>query len=171
MLFNALLGVHVLAGLSCVVTGAIAMLSEKRRGRHPRMGTIYFGMLAIVFATMTGMSVMRWSQDRHLFLIGLVSFALASLGYAARKIRWRGWIRFHITGMGSSYIALLTAFYVDNGPNLPVWNLLPHVAYWFVPSLVGLPLLFRALARHATGHLPGHRPLGAAGDLGGRLSG
>jgi hypothetical protein len=37
-----ILGVHVPLGLACVVIGAIAMLSEKRRGRHSKFGTIYF---------------------------------------------------------------------------------------------------------------------------------
>jgi hypothetical protein len=50
--------------------------------------------------------------------------------------------------MSASYILLLTAFYVDNGKHLPVWQRLPHVAYWLLPSAVGLPLVARALARH-----------------------
>ena len=50
--------------------------------------------------------------------------------------------------MSASYILLLTAFYVDNGKNLPVWQRLPHLAYWLVPSAVGLPLVARALARY-----------------------
>jgi hypothetical protein len=45
------------------------------------------------------------------------------------------------------YIALFTGFYVDNGPNLPVWDRLPSLAYWVLPSLVGVPLILRALAR------------------------
>jgi hypothetical protein len=49
--------------------------------------------------------------------------------------------------MSGSYIALLTGFYVDNGPNLPLWNRLPTVAFWVLPSLVGIPLVVRAMAR------------------------
>jgi hypothetical protein len=49
--------------------------------------------------------------------------------------------------MGLSYIALLTAFYVDNGPHLPLWNRLPTLAFWLLPSLVGLPILLRAASR------------------------
>src|SRR5713226_5732494 len=37
------------------------------------------------------------------------------------------WARFHIVGMGLSYVLLLTAFYVDNGKNLPLWNRLPPI--------------------------------------------
>ena len=43
-IFLAVVGVHILLGLACTVTGAIAMLSEKRAGRHPRYGTITFGV-------------------------------------------------------------------------------------------------------------------------------
>jgi hypothetical protein len=42
--------------------------------------------------------------------------------------------------MGASYIALLTAFYVDNGPHLPFWNRLPTLAFWLLPAAVGVPL-------------------------------
>jgi hypothetical protein len=49
--------------------------------------------------------------------------------------------------MGGSYIAMLTAFYVDNGPFLPLWNLLPAWTYWVIPSVVGAPLVARAIAR------------------------
>jgi hypothetical protein len=57
--------------------------------------------------------------------------------------------------MSGSYIALLTGFYVDNGPNLPLWNRLPGVAFWLLPSLVGVPLVLRAMARR---HLSVFRP-------------
>ena len=49
--------------------------------------------------------------------------------------------------MGGAYIALFTGFYVDNGPHLPLWDRLPHLAYWLLPSMVGVPLILRALAR------------------------
>jgi hypothetical protein len=58
--------------------------------------------------------------------------------------------------MSASYVLLLTAFYVDNGKHLPVWRSLPYLAYWLVPSAVGLPLIARALA-HYHGLAP-HRP-------------
>jgi hypothetical protein len=49
--------------------------------------------------------------------------------------------------MGLSYILMLTAFYVDNGKNLPVWRDLPHIAYWVLPGAVGVPLIVSALNR------------------------
>jgi len=147
--FATMLLVHVPAGMTSVVTGAIAAASPKRPGRHPRFGIVYLWALGVVFVSATGMAALRWTEDRHLFVLGTVAFCLASLGYAARRVRWQGWKRVHISGMGLSYVVLLTAFYVDNGPHLPVWDRLPAVAYWALPSLVGLPLLARALRRHA----------------------
>ena len=51
--------------------------------------------------------------------------------------------------MGSSYIVLLTAFYVDNCPRLPVWERLPGITFWFLPSVVGVRLIVRAIRRQA----------------------
>lgn len=62
--------------------------------------------------------------------------------------RWAGFVRLHITGMGLSYILLLTAFYVDNGMNLPVWKDLPPIAYWTVPAMIGAPIMIWALLYH-----------------------
>src|SRR5262245_30704251 len=146
--FLAALGVHVLFGLSCVGAGVGAMLSRKRLGRHPRFGTIYYYCLSVVFASATVLSAMRWAEDYHLFILGTISFTTASLGRMALRRRWRNRIRLHITCMGLSYILVLTAFYVDNGKNLPLWNKLPQTAFWVLPAAVGIPLIIRALLRH-----------------------
>jgi hypothetical protein len=149
--FALLLVFHVLAALTCVVAGAVAMTAKKRRGRHPRFGTAYYWGLAVVCITATGMAGIRWEHDAYLFVfvLGTVAFAVASAGYAARRIRWRGWTSFHISGMSLSYIVLLTVFYVDNGPRLPLWDQLPTLAFWIGPSIIALPLVARALTRHA----------------------
>lgn len=146
--FLAVLAVHVPFGLACVVTGIVAMLSKKGRGRHPTFGTIYYWCLAVVFASATALAAMRWAENYHLFILGLLSFAAASFGRMARRRGWRGWVTPHIGGMGLSYILLLTAFYVDNGKSLPLWKELPSIAYWLLPGAVGLPLIVRALLRH-----------------------
>jgi len=127
--FLAALGAHVLFGLACVGVGVVAMLSRKRPGRHPRFGTIYYYCLSVVFGSATILSVMRWAEDYHLFILGTLSFAAASLGRMALRRSWRNRIRSHISCMGLSYILLLTAFYVDNGKNLPLWNKLPQIAF------------------------------------------
>jgi hypothetical protein len=66
---------------------------------------------------------------------------------ALRK-RWSNWLYFHVSGMGASYILLLTAFYVDNGKNLPLWRELPQAAFWVFPSAIGIPIIAYVLRRH-----------------------
>jgi hypothetical protein len=145
--FFAALAAHVLAGLTCIVAGALAATAHKRPGRHPRSGRVYLWGLAVVFATATVMAVLRWHEDAHLFGIAVVALGLGLVGWRARRRRRPGWVRWHAAGMGGSYIALLTGFYVDNGPQLPLWKLLPHWSYWLIPAAIGVPLIVRALRR------------------------
>jgi hypothetical protein len=147
-LFLGVVGFHVLLGLVCVVTGAVAMLSPKQRGRHPTFGTIYFWCLSAVFLSATVLSAVRWTEDYHLFILGVLSFAAAIVGRRARRRRLPGWAAVHVSGMGLSYILLLTAFYVDNGKSLPLWKELPPIAYWLAPGAIGIPLIVHALLRH-----------------------
>jgi hypothetical protein len=147
-LFLAVLAVHVLAGAGSVVTGLVAMVSPKRPGRHPRFGTLYYRCLTVVFASTAFLSAMRWLEDYHLFLLGTLSFGAAFVARRAVRRRSGRWVRLHVTGMGLSYVLLLTAFYVDNGKNLPLWRDLPALSYWLLPAAVGVPIILRALWRH-----------------------
>ena len=152
--FLTFVGLHVLVALACVITGVVAMLSNKRPGQHPMFGTIYYWCLSAVFASATVLSAMRWADDYHLFILGMLSFGAATVGRTARRRRWRNWVRLHITGMGTSYILLLVAFYVDNGKNLPLWKELSPIAYWMIPTMLGVPLVVRALLRHPLAQHP-----------------
>src|SRR3954468_1368937 len=113
--FPTVFRIHVLLGLACTITGVLAMLSRKRAGRHPRFGTIYFWCLGGVVLTASSLAAVRWAHDYHLFILGALSFAAAYFGRRAMQQHWRYWVRLHIAGMGSSYVLLLIAFYVDNG--------------------------------------------------------
>jgi hypothetical protein len=135
--FSVALACHIAAGLTAVTAGALAATAPKRPGRHPRFGLVYYWAITGVFATALAMAVLRWPHDTHLVAIGTIAATSATLGYQARRRRRRGWRRWHILG-----------FYVDNGPNLPVWDRLPPVSFWFLPSLIGLPIILRAFARH-----------------------
>lgn len=146
--FLAVLAIHIPFGITCVIAGAVAMLSRKEHGRHPTFGTIYYWSLLVVFVSASMMATLRWADDYYLFILGTLSFAAASFGRMARRRRWPGWVRLHISGMGLSYILLLTAFYVDNGKFLPLWKELPAITYWILPSAVGLPLIVNALLHH-----------------------
>ena len=146
--FLTIVGFHVLLGLACVIAGAVAIFSPKGRGRHSSFGVIYFWLLAVLFASATILSAMRWAENYHLFVLGLLSFTAALFGRSVARGHWRHWPRLHLTGMGLSYVLMLTAFLVDNGKFLPLWRELPPLALWFVPSVIGLPFLVHALLRH-----------------------
>jgi hypothetical protein len=139
--------VHVLLGLAAAITGIVAMLSQKRSGRHP----VRYDLLLVSIGSIRDCECsgcVRWAEDYHLFILGALAFAAAHLGRLARRKRWRNWVKLHITGMGTSYIRVLTAFYVDNGQNLPLWRELAPLAYWLTPAVVGIPLILRALMWH-----------------------
>jgi hypothetical protein len=146
--FLAIVAVHVVAGVVCTVSGIVAMLSPKRAGRHPSAGMVYYWSLVVVFVTMATLSLLRWPANTHLFVLGILSFSAGVIGRMARRRGRPGWLRVHVPAMAVSYILLLTAFYVDNGPHLPLWRSLPPLAHWLLPSLVGFPILVWVLRRH-----------------------
>jgi hypothetical protein len=147
-IFLSIIAIHVTAGLSCTVAGLVAMLAPKRAGRHPTAGTVYCWSLVVVFLSMTALSLIRWPANNHLFALGILSFGAGTAGRTVRRRQRPGWLPLHVTGMAISYILLLTAFYVDNGPHLSLWRSLPPLAYWLLPSLVGVPILLWVLRYH-----------------------
>jgi hypothetical protein len=143
-LFLAFLAAHVLAGLTAVITGATAALARKGSPRHIRAGRWYYRAITVVFASATVLAALRWRQDYDLFIIGAVAFTAATTGYQHRR-RHRPGDTGHIAGMGTAYVAMLTAFYVDNGPHLPLWDRLPTLSFWLLPSAIGAPIITRAI--------------------------
>jgi hypothetical protein len=144
--FLAILAVHVIAGLTAVITGAAAALARKGSPRHIQAGRWYYHAITAVCATATALAAMRWSQDWYLFILGTVAFTAATVGVLHRR-RHRPGDTGHIAGMGIAYTAMLTAFYVDNGPHLPLWDRLPTLAFWFLPAAIAGPLITRAILR------------------------
>lgn len=157
--FLAFLAVHVLAGLTAVATGAAAALTGKGSVRHVRAGRLYYRAITVVFATATALAIMRWRQDYYLLIIGAVAFTAAVAGVQHRR-RHRPGDMSHITAMGTSYVAMLTAFYVDNGPRLPLWDHLPPLSFWFLPAVIGTPLIARAVRRARRARTPQPRTAG-----------
>ena len=147
-LFLAAVGVHIVAGLVAVLGGAAAAVAPKRAGRHPFAGRVYLAAVGVVVITAAVLSAMRWPHDVHLLVLGVLSGAAAAAGWQARRRARPGWRRIHVVGMSSSYVLLLTAFYVDNGPNLPVWDQLPAALFWLLPSVAAIPITGWAMARH-----------------------
>ena len=53
--FLAVVRFHIVVGVISVVTGVTAMLSQKGRGRHSRLGTIYYWSLSLVVLSATAL--------------------------------------------------------------------------------------------------------------------
>ena len=148
-LFLMALGAHVAAGMTAVLSGAIAALAPKTAGLHPRAGLVYWASIVWVFISAIIMGVVRWPADTHLLVIGTVAFVTATSGLLLRMRRPRRWRQLHLVAMSSSFVALLTGFYVDNGPHLPVWRHLPGWAFWVLPAAIALPVTLRAYRRYS----------------------
>ena len=148
LVFLVLLSIHILAALTCVISGILAMFAQKKPGLHPGSGTVYYWSLWIVFGTVVIISLARWKEDYHLFILGCLAISSAVVGRTAERHNWRKWPIVHITCMSTSYIILLTAFYVDNGKFLPVWKNFNPLIYWLLPAVVGIPIIARSLRRH-----------------------
>ena len=139
---------HILGGVICALSGLGAMFSDKRPVRHVRLGSIYYWSLCWVCASATILGALRWSEDYYLVILGVFALGTASIGRAARRPRWQGWVNTHLVAMGLSYIVMLTAFCAGEGEELPLVNKLPHASYWVLPSLIGMPFIARALWRN-----------------------
>ncbi|GAA1993329.1 DUF2306 domain-containing protein [Catenulispora subtropica] len=144
--FLAILAVHVPAGLTAVITGAGAALTRKGSARHIRLGRWYYRAITVVFVSAAVLAVLRWRQDWDLLLLGTLAYTGAVIGFLHRRRRRPGNAG-HILGMGGSYAVMLTAFFVDNGPHLPLWDHLPTWAFWLLPSLIAAPVIARSLLR------------------------
>jgi hypothetical protein len=141
------LGAHIAAGLTAVVAGAVAAFARKRPGTHPRAGLIYWWGLFWVLLSSLVMAVVRWPHDIHLVVVGLIAFTAGTWGLVMRLKAPERWRELHLVAMGISYVALLTGFYVDNGPQLPGWRLLPRWSFWFLPGVIGGLIILRSLRR------------------------
>jgi hypothetical protein len=145
-MFLAFLAIHVLAGITAVASGAVAAITRKGGPRHVHAGRWYYRAITVVFITAAILATMRWRQDYYLLILGALAFTAATIGSQHRRRRRPGDTG-HIAGMGTAYIAMLTAFYVDNGPHLPLWDRLPTLAFWLLPSAIGAPIIARAIIR------------------------
>lgn len=135
----------VLISLMAVLSGLFAMPSDKRKRRHAWYGRVYFWTMLCSFCTVVILSIMRWPHNVHLLSIGVLAISSTLAGYRLAKNRALNWTRYHTMCMGASYILLMTGFYVDNGKNLPFWNLFPQWFFWVFPAMVGIPIILYVL--------------------------
>ncbi len=146
--FLSIVGIHILLAIICVLSGLGSMVSKKGGRTHRTSGKVYYWGLLFVFITVVPLSIIRWPLNNHLLVLGALSFFCAHFGRKLAHNPRPGWTRLHTVFMGSSYIFLLTAFYVDNGKHLPFWSHFPQLFFWLFPAAIGIPIIFYALLRH-----------------------
>lgn len=146
--FLAFVVVHILISLIAVLAGLFAMLSDKGKIKHRYFGKAYVLVMVSSFCTVVILSIMRWPHNIHLLSIGVLAITATGGGYWLAKKRILRWTRYHTICMGTSYILLMTGFYVDNGKNLPFWKLFPQWFFWVFPAVVGFPIILWALLKH-----------------------
>ncbi len=114
---------------------------SKEERKHTEWGEIYHASYVVITLTAIILSIINWDKIAYLFYVAIFSYAFAIYGYLARKKRWKNWIHHHITGMLGSYIGAVTALLVNVGIHIPIINLLPPIWFWFLPTLIGIPLV------------------------------
>lgn len=144
-LFLSFVLVHIMIAFIAVVSGLFSMFATKTSKVHFRFGRIYYWSMAASFLFVIVLVGLRWSHNLHLLVIGILAFGFAHVG---RRYAHRTPKRIHTILMGMSYIFLLTGFYVDNGKNLPLWNLLPQWSFYALPIAFGVPIILWTLKRH-----------------------
>jgi uncharacterized membrane protein len=140
------LAIHIAAGTTGLILGPLAFASPKRRGRHTGLGETYHWVMLTVCVSAIGLAILAWHRLWWFLPIATFSYANALAGYLAVKRRRPGWLRRHVRGMGGSYIALVTALVVNTGGRL--------LFMWFLPTIVGSPILAWVVGQVDRGRRP-----------------
>ena len=143
LVFKIILAGHIATGTLGLILGPIAMFARKAKGLHTKVGAVYhWNMLAVCVAG-AALAVLHWEKSKYFLAVAAFSYANALKGYLAARANPRkpDWLRDHISGMGGSYIALVTALVVVNRDNLPVIRDMAWYVPWIIPTLVGSPII------------------------------
>jgi uncharacterized membrane protein len=113
-----------------------------RRGRRPsRVDDAVVVLTAVFSLGLFARGV--WTADITSLFFGVLGSLLALREWRRLRDPGTDWLVAHLTSMGAAYIATATAFLAVN------LAFLPQALVFVGPTLLGLPLLFRAASRHA----------------------
>jgi uncharacterized membrane protein len=154
---TVVLTIHVAAGVAGLLLGPVAMVVEKRRGRHTALGETYHVAFVVLITSAVTLAVINWSESWWLALVATGSYAFALLGYLAAKRRSRNWLPMHVAGVGGSYIAMTSATLVVNWENLAGIPGRESPLPWVLPTLIGTPLLVWLVRQIEAGRRPRRR--------------
>lgn len=134
---NAVRLFHVAVGGAALILGPIAMSAPKKAGLHPRVGTWYFAAVTMVCASAAALATMQWPRNAFFLPIAVGTYAFALPGYLAARRRGRSWLLVHVVGQTSSYVAIATAFIVNNIQRVPGLQQIPFSVRALVPMFIG----------------------------------
>ena len=103
---------HVAAGVSALVLGAVGMASRKSLRLHPRVGDWYFVAITVACTSAILIAIVEWSKLWIFILLAIGTYSFAVAGYVAGKRRKARWLIIHVVGLTSSYCGLAMAFLV-----------------------------------------------------------
>jgi FtsH-binding integral membrane protein len=151
-LLPALRWLHGGLAVALLGTGLWAILARKSKSSsHPIAGEIYFWLLVVT--GVTGVAIGLRHAGVSVFEIATPpSLVLGTLGYLAAKRRpgnflGKPWLRWHLGGMGGSYIGVATATCFQIVPRLVPRTTALTVVLFAVPAALGTILIRRASAR------------------------
>src|SRR5699024_4052109 len=145
--FGFILALDITSGSLCLLIGFASAFSMNYHGNHT-----FFVLFNLVFYVFVFLSVLiafifYYPDYSSLFFIALFSYRLALSGYLERKRRPHNWLAKHIGGMLGSYIGIITAVLVTNTPNIPIISSWPPVIFWFLPTVIGTPIIIVVSSR------------------------
>ena len=115
--------VHIIVGTVSLVSGGIAIASEKGKYIHLKAGRIYFIAMTLVF--ITGVAVASYKFNRFLFLIAFLSYYSVFCGVRILKLKklhknqkpkWYDWFAGFINTIANIVFIVLGIYYsLKNG--------------------------------------------------------
>lgn len=121
------LQIHIVVGSIALLTGAVAIFSQKGKQLHRKAGRIYFWAMTLVF--MTGIIVAGYRFNRFLFLIAFLSYYSVFAGvrflrlkkiYKDQNPKWYDWAAGIVNGIVNIIFIGLGLYYLfQPNNNLP----------------------------------------------------
>lgn len=126
--YKILLIIHVIFGFSALITGLLAMIVKKGKGKHVIAGKFYYYSMLGVFLTVIPMFAIKGFEIFFLFLIGILSeygvligVRYTQINHKTKNLRWYDAIiilvadltAFVMIGMGIYYL-LIGQYYIGS---------------------------------------------------------
>ena len=123
-LMDFVLYLHIIVGAIALVTGGVAIASEKGKSVHLKSGRIY--VLAMTMVFVTGIAVASYKFNRFLFLIAFLSYYSVFCGvrilrlkklHKGQRPKWFDWFAGIVNTIANLVFVGLGIYYLSkNGP-------------------------------------------------------